>query len=39
VAKRWALVGLLVLAAGQFYLMDVYLQIASMPSLTVFPAR
>jgi CRP-like cAMP-binding protein len=39
VAKRWVLIGLLVLAAGQFYLMDVYLQIASMPSLTVFPAR
>ena len=39
VAKRWALIGLLVLAGAQFYLMDVYLQIASMPSLTVFPAR
>jgi hypothetical protein len=39
VAKRWALIGLLVLAGAQFYLMDVYLQIASMPSLTVFPGR
>jgi CRP-like cAMP-binding protein len=39
VAKRWVLVGLLVLAAAQFYFMDVHLQIASMPSLTVFPAR
>jgi CRP-like cAMP-binding protein len=39
VAKRWVLIGLLVLAAGQFYFMDVYLQIASMPSLTVFPGR
>jgi CRP-like cAMP-binding protein len=38
-AKRWVLVGLLVLAAAQFYFMDVYLQIASMPSLTVFPGR
>jgi CRP-like cAMP-binding protein len=39
VAKRWVLVGLLVLAAAQFYFMDVFLQIASMPSLTVFPGR
>jgi CRP-like cAMP-binding protein len=39
IAKRWVLVGLLVLAAAQFYFMDVYLQIASMPSLTVFPGR
>jgi CRP-like cAMP-binding protein len=38
-AKRWVLVGLLVLAVAQFYFMDVYLQIASMPSLTVFPGR
>jgi CRP-like cAMP-binding protein len=38
-AKRWVLVGLLVLAGAQFYFMDVLLQIASMPSLTVFPAR
>jgi CRP-like cAMP-binding protein len=39
VARRWVLIGLLVLAGAQFYLMDVYLQIASMPSLTVFPGR
>jgi CRP/FNR family cyclic AMP-dependent transcriptional regulator len=38
-AKRWVLGGLLVLAAAQFYFMDVLLQIASMPSLGVFPGR
>ena len=38
VAKRWVLVGMLVLAAAQFYFMDVFLQIASMPSIT-FPGR
>jgi signal-transduction protein with cAMP-binding, CBS, and nucleotidyltransferase domain len=39
VAKRWVLVGLLVLAVSQFYFMDVLLQIVSMPSLTVFFGR
>jgi CRP/FNR family cyclic AMP-dependent transcriptional regulator len=39
VAKRWVLAGLLVVAAAQFYYMDVFLQIVSMPSLTAFPAR
>jgi CRP-like cAMP-binding protein len=39
VAKRWVLAGLLVLAVAQFYFMDVFLQIMSMPSLTVFPGR
>jgi CRP-like cAMP-binding protein len=39
VAKRWVLGTLLLLAVAQFYFMDVYLQILSMPSLTVFPAR
>ena len=34
-AKRWVLVGLLVLAVAQFYFMDVYLKIMSMSSLTV----
>jgi len=37
-AKRWVLVGLLALAAAQFYFMDVLLQISSMPSVT-FPVR
>ena len=37
-ASRWVLVGLLVLAAAQFYFMDVFLQISSMPSITI-PAR
>ena len=37
-AKRWVLAGLLLLAAAQFYFMDVFLQISSMPSITV-PAR
>jgi hypothetical protein len=39
VAKRWVLGTLLLLAVAQFYFMDVYLEILSMPSLTVFPAR
>jgi signal-transduction protein with cAMP-binding, CBS, and nucleotidyltransferase domain len=39
VAKRWVLAGLLVLALAQFYFMDVFLQILSMPSLTVFPGH
>jgi CRP-like cAMP-binding protein len=38
-AKRWVLGGLLVLAAAQFYFMDVFLQILSMPGVTVFPGR
>ena len=38
-AKRWALGGLLVLAIVQFYFMDVFLQILSLPSLTVVPIR
>jgi CRP-like cAMP-binding protein len=38
-AKRWVLAGLLVLALAQFYFMDVFLQIVSMPSVTVFPGR
>jgi CRP-like cAMP-binding protein len=37
-AKRWVLVGLLLLAAAQFYFMDVFLQISSMPSITI-PGR
>ena len=37
-AKRWVLAGLLVLAAAQFYFMDVFLQISSMPSISV-PGR
>lgn len=39
VAKRWLLAGLLVLAATQFYFMDVFLQILSMPGLNLFPGR
>lgn len=39
VAKRWLLAGLLVLAAAQFYYIDVVLQILSLPGLTVFPGR
>jgi hypothetical protein len=39
VAKRWVLGTLLLLAVAQFYFMDVYLEIMSMPSLTVVPAR
>jgi CRP/FNR family cyclic AMP-dependent transcriptional regulator len=38
-AKRWVLAGLLVLALAQFYFMDVFLQIVSMPSVTVFSGR
>ena len=38
-AKRWLLVGLLILAAAQFYFMDVFLQILSTPGLTLFPGR
>jgi CRP-like cAMP-binding protein len=38
-AKRWVLGGLLALAAMQFYFMDVFLQIVSMSSLTVFAGR
>lgn len=39
VAKRWVLVGLLVLAGLQFYFMDVFLQIQSLPSVTLSPGR
>jgi CRP-like cAMP-binding protein len=39
VAKRWLLAGLLVLAAAQFYFMDVFLQILSMPGINLFPGR
>jgi len=39
VAKRWVLGGLLTLGIAQFYFMDVYLQIMSMGSLTVFTGR
>jgi len=35
-AKRWVLLGLLVLAVAQFYFMDVFLQIMSMSSVTAF---
>jgi CRP-like cAMP-binding protein len=35
-AKRWVLLGLLVLAVAQFYFMDVYLKIMSMSSVAVF---
>jgi CRP-like cAMP-binding protein len=38
-AKRWVLAGLLVLAFAQFYFMDVFLQIMSMPGVTVFSGR
>ncbi len=38
-AKRWVLGGLLALAAAQFYFMDVFLQILSMPGVTIFPGR
>lgn len=38
-AKHWALGGLLVLAIVQFYFLDIFLQIMSLPSLTVFPGR
>ncbi len=38
-AKRWVLGGLLVLAAAQFYFMDVFLQILSLPGLTIFSGR
>lgn len=38
-AKRWLLLGLLILAAAQFYFMDVFLQILSMPGVTLFPGR
>ena len=38
-AKRWVLAGLLVLAVAQFYFMDVFLQIGSLPGVTVFPGR
>lgn len=37
VAKRWVLAALLILALGQYYYMDVLLQIQSLPSL--FPGR
>jgi CRP-like cAMP-binding protein len=39
VAKRWVLGSLLLLAIAQFYFMDVFLQILTIPSLTVFPGR
>jgi CRP-like cAMP-binding protein len=39
VAKRWLLLGLLILAAAQFYFMDVFLQILSMPGVTLFTGR
>jgi CRP-like cAMP-binding protein len=39
VAKRWVLGSLLLVALAQFYFMDVFLQILSMPSLMVFPGR
>jgi CRP-like cAMP-binding protein len=39
VAKRWLLLGLLILAAAQFYFMDVFLQILSMPGVTLFTER
>ena len=38
-AKRWVLAGLLVLAGMQFYFMDVFLQIQSLPSVTLLPGR
>jgi CRP-like cAMP-binding protein len=38
-AKRWVLAGLLILAVVQFYFMDVFLQIVSLPSVTLFPPR
>jgi CRP-like cAMP-binding protein len=38
-AKRWMLASLLILAVAQFYFMDVFLEIVSMPSLTLFAPR
>jgi CRP/FNR family cyclic AMP-dependent transcriptional regulator len=38
-AKRWLLGGLLILAAAQFYFMDVFLQILAMPGINLFPGR
>jgi CRP-like cAMP-binding protein len=38
-AKRWVLGGLLVLAAAQLYFMDLFLQMLSMPGVTVFLFR
>ena len=38
-AKRWVLGGLLVLAAAQLYFMDIFLQVLSMPGLTIFSGR
>jgi CRP-like cAMP-binding protein len=38
-AKRWMLGGLLALALAEFYFMDVFVQIMSMPTLNVFPGR
>ena len=38
-AKRWVLWALLVLAVAQYYFVDVLLQIASIPGLTVFTGR
>jgi CRP-like cAMP-binding protein len=38
-AKRWVLGALLVLAVAQYYFVDVLLQIASIPGLTVFTGR
>jgi CRP-like cAMP-binding protein len=36
-AKRWVLAGLLVLAVAQFYFLDVFLEMLSLPGVTVFP--
>ena len=38
-AKRWALVTLLVFAIGQYYFLDVLLEVISLPSITLLSGR
>jgi CRP/FNR family transcriptional regulator, cyclic AMP receptor protein len=38
-AKRWALVTLLVFAVGQYYFLDVLLEVISLPSITLLGGR
>ena len=38
-AKRWALVALLVFAVGQYYVLDVLLEVISLPSITILSGR
>jgi CRP/FNR family cyclic AMP-dependent transcriptional regulator len=38
-AKRWALVTLLVFAVGQYYFLDVLLEVISLPSVTLLSGR